>query len=75
MGLHLQRNGMSTQCSMPDCDKPPRAKQRYCKECHSRYMKAWRAKRRREEEELRAAVVRLRKTVVDQRQTIDELSA
>jgi hypothetical protein len=60
---------------MPDCDEPPRYGQRYCKECHSKYMKAWRAKRRREENELRAKLVALRKKVVDQQRELDELRA
>lgn len=65
----------ATVCSMPNCDKPPREGQRYCKDCHRVYMKAWRAKRRREEQELRASVVGLRKKVVDQQRLIDELQA
>ena len=52
-------------CSMPDCDQPPRTGQRYCKACHSLYMKAWRAKRRREERELRASIVKLRKKTME----------
>ena len=66
---------MKLKCSMPNCAKPPRAKQRYCKECHSKYMKAWRAKRRREEEALRATVVKLRQKVVAQGQRLAELEA
>ena len=62
-------------CSMPDCSKPQRYGQRYCRECHSKYMKAWRAKRRREERDLRATVVRLRSKVVAQSQEIRELKA
>ena len=61
------------QCSMPSCDKPQRYGQRYCKECHSKYMKAWRAKRRREERELRASVVKLRAKVVTQSQELRAL--
>ncbi len=62
-------------CSMPDCSEPQRYGQRYCKECHSKYMKAWRAKRRREERELRAKVVKLRSRVVAQSQELKELRA
>lgn len=51
-------------CSMPDCDEPQRPGQRYCAECHRKYMRAWRAKKRRAEQELKAQVVRLRKRVV-----------
>ena len=61
-------------CSMPDCDKPQRAGQRYCSECHSKYMKAWRAKRRLQEQQLRESVVKLRKTVVEQKRKLQELS-
>ncbi len=60
---------------MPNCAEPQRAGQRYCSSCHSKYMKAWRAKRKREEEELRKSVVRLRKTVIDQKRQLSELSA
>ena len=60
---------------MPNCAQPQRAGQRYCGDCHSRYMKAWRAKRKREEEELRKSVVRLRKKVIEQSQALAELSA
>lgn len=52
-------------CSMPNCDKPQRPGQRYCCDCHKKYMRAWRAKRRREAEELKGQVLRLRKRVVD----------
>lgn len=60
-------------CSMPDCSKPPRPGQRYCKKCHSVYMKAWRAKRRREEREMRAKLVQLRQKVVQQQQELEAL--
>ena len=62
-------------CSMPNCDKPPRSGQRYCKVCHSIYMKAWRAKRRREEQQLRGNVVQLRKRVVDLQRELAEQEA
>jgi len=62
-------------CSMPACSKPQRYGQRYCKDCHSNYMKAWRAKRRREERELRASVVRLRSKVLAQSQELSELKS
>ena len=58
---------------MPDCDKTPRANQRYCAECHSKYMKAWRAKRKREQAQLLASVVKLRSTVVEQSHEIERL--
>lgn len=60
-------------CSMPNCDRPQRAGQRYCAECHRKYMRAWRAKRRREAEELKATVLKLRKRVVDLEQENREL--
>ena len=62
-------------CSMPNCAEPPRANQRYCKSCHSLYMKAWRAKRRREEKELRSAIVKLRKKLVEQQRELEALRA
>ena len=61
------------QCSMPSCDRPQRYGQRYCKECHSKYMKAWRAKRRRAERELRESVVKLRAKVVTQSRELSAL--
>ena len=61
------------QCSMPSCDKIPRANQRYCPECHSKYMKAWRAKRKREQAKLLQSVVKMRSTIVEQARTIQEL--
>lgn len=60
-------------CSMPNCSESPRAGQRYCKDCHSLYMKAWRAKRRREESELKSTVLKLRQKVVLQNQELEEL--
>lgn len=62
-------------CSMPDCAKPPRHGQRYCSKCHGLYMKAWRAKRRREELRLRDSVVKLRQQVVTQKRELEELKA
>jgi len=64
---------MRTQCSMPDCDAAPRANQRYCPDCHSKYMKAWRAKRKREQDKLLAKVVKMRAQIVEQSRTIQEL--
>ena len=58
---------------MPDCDKLPRVNQRYCPECHSKYMKAWRAKRKREQTLLLQKVVKMRSTIVEQARTIEEL--
>jgi len=55
----------NTNCSMPGCDKEPRRGQRYCKDCHGLYMRAWRAKRRREELLLRASVVKLRARIAE----------
>jgi hypothetical protein len=60
-------------CSMPNCDRLQRAGQRYCAECHKVYMRAWRARRRREAEELKNQVLRLRKRVVDLEQENREL--
>lgn len=60
-------------CSMPDCDKPQRHGQRYCRECHSNYMKAWRAKRRREERRLRASVLQMRSKIMAQSREIEDL--
>ena len=64
---------MRSQCSMPNCDKPPREGQRYCKVCHSLYMKAWRAKQRLAQIQLQASVVNLRAKVVARDQEIAEL--
>jgi len=64
---------MRTQCSMPDCDAAPRHNQRYCPDCHSKYMKVWRAKRKRAQEKLAASVVKMRAQIVQQDQTIKEL--
>jgi len=64
---------MTQQCSMPNCDKQPRNRQRYCKACHKLYMKAWRAKRKREEQKLRDSVVRMRSKIVTQDRRIAEL--
>ncbi len=61
------------KCSMPDCDDLPRANQRYCPECHSKYMKAWRAKRSRDIMKLQESVVQMRSTIVSQKQEISEL--
>jgi hypothetical protein len=62
-------------CSMPNCTKAPRAGQRYCPVCHSKYMRAWRAKRKRSEEKLKEDVIRLRKKVVELEQSNRELRA
>jgi hypothetical protein len=64
---------MRTQCSMPNCDAAPRHNQRYCPECHSKYMKAWRAKRKREQEKLAARVVQMRAQLVEKNRLIEEL--
>ena len=68
-------HGRTKKCSMPDCDDPPRPGQRYCADCHAKYMRAWRAKRKAAEDELKADVVRLRKQVVDLRRENEELKA
>ena len=60
-------------CSMPNCDNPQRAGQRYCANCHKVYMRAWRARRRREAEELKGQVLKLRKRVVELEQENKEL--
>ena len=60
---------------MPDCDKPPRSNQRYCARCHSKYMKTWRAKRRREALRLQASVLQMRSKIVSQQRELDELKA
>lgn len=62
-------------CSMPDCDEPQRPGQRYCAECHRKYMRAWRAKKRRAEQELKGQVIRLRKRVVELEQEARERTA
>lgn len=64
---------MRTQCSMPNCAEPPRDNQRYCPECHSKYMKAWRAKRKREQDKLQAKVVSMRAQILQQKNLIAEL--
>lgn len=61
------------QCSMPNCDKPQRAGQRYCSGCHKVYMRAWRARRKREAEQMKDTVIRLRKRVVELEQENAEL--
>jgi len=58
---------------MPDCDKPQREGQRYCSECHRKYMRAWRARHKRETDEMKNALLRLRKRVVDLEQENREL--
>jgi len=50
---------------MPQCRELARAGQRYCGDCHSKYMRAWRAKRRRDEQALKATVIKLRKRVIE----------
>ena len=52
-------------CSMPGCNEEPRERQRYCPECHKKYMRAWRARRKRDDEKLRASVVKLRQRVME----------
>jgi len=58
---------------MPNCDDTPRHNQRYCPECHSKYMKTWRAKRKREQQKLAASVIKMRAQIVEQNRTIAEL--
>ena len=58
---------------MPDCDLPPRAGQRYCGDCHSKYMKTWRAKRKREQAKLAESVVKMRAQIVQKDREIAEL--
>ncbi len=58
---------------MPDCAEMPRANQRYCPECHSKYMKAWRAKRSRAQRQLQDSVVKMRAKIVAQQRELDEL--
>lgn len=47
-------------CSRPDCELPARTGQRYCPKHHAEYMRGWRAKRKREMDELAAECLRLR---------------
>ena len=61
------------KCSMPECDAPPRPGQRYCCDCHSKYMRAWRAKRKRREQEMQEELLRLRKRLVELRTENEEL--
>ena len=63
------------RCSMLNCAEVARSGQRYCVECHRKYMKAWRAKRRRKEAELQKSVLSLRKQVVELQQRVRELEA
>lgn len=63
------------RCSMPNCAEVARNGQRYCVECHRKYMKAWRAKRKRREAELKQSVLKLRKQVVELQQRVRELEA
>jgi hypothetical protein len=65
----------SKLCSMPNCDNPPRPRQRYCVKCHKLYMKAWRAKRKLAEEKLKESVLRMRAKLVAQGKKIAELEA
>ncbi len=58
---------------MPNCDLPPREGQRYCKDCHSVYMKAWRAKRKRAQERLIESVLVMRSQIVEKDREIAEL--
>ena len=58
---------------MPNCDKAPREGQRYCKKCHSRYMKAWRAKQKLAQQQLLASVVNMRSQIVKKDREIAEL--
>jgi len=60
-------------CSMPDCNEPPRSRQRYCAECHKKYMRAWRARRKRDDEKLKASVLKLRQRVMAQSAELKEL--
>jgi len=62
-------------CSMPDCDREPRYGQRYCPKCHARYMKAWRAKKRRQQQKIFAEVLQLRTKCEEQRTEIEALRA
>jgi hypothetical protein len=61
------------KCSMPNCDKLPRANQRYCPACHSVYMKAWRAKRKRDVLKMQESLISMRSQIVAQQTTIKEL--
>lgn len=61
-------------CSMPDCSKTSRYGQRYCPACHCKYMRVWRAKRKRDEQKLRETVVHLRKKVVELKKEVDSIS-
>lgn len=48
-------------CSIPDCNNPAREGQRYCADCHAKYMRAWRAKKKRAQQQLVEELFRLRK--------------
>lgn len=61
------------KCSMPECDNEPRYGQRYCPPCHAKYMKAWRAKKRRQQKQLFAEVIQLRAKCEEQRAEIEAL--
>jgi len=54
---------MKMECSMPDCHDEPRTGQRYCPACHRIYMKAWRAKKKMQQEGLIKELLLLRKQV------------
>jgi hypothetical protein len=60
-------------CSMPDCDQVPRERQRYCANCHRKYMRAWRAKRKKAEADLKEELIRMRKRIVDLSRENEEL--
>lgn len=61
------------KCSMPDCAELPRVNQRYCPECHSKYMKAWRAKRKRAILKLQESAVSMRAKIMEQSRELAEL--
>lgn len=64
-GSRKKQAVQADECSMPDCHSEPRRGQRYCPDCHRLYMKAWRAKRRRREQELLESVVKMRRRIVE----------
>jgi len=53
-------NDEARNCSIPGCPSVAREGQRYCSDCHARYMKGWRAKRKLQQEQLVNEVLRLR---------------
>lgn len=62
-------------CSIPGCDEPARVGQRYCAGCHATYMRGYRARKKRELDEMREEVLRQRKIIRELREELREGNA